>query len=155
VVYRFEELEQDPMPYQYLEAFWAFEMSDRIALPPETNYEEWQGTVRQPIDLTLMTVLNTIIQTEYAGAAYETVLIEKVAAHLLGDATPLLQWQSAVLPRLEAFFPRNNNDPWGMPVPREALDPSFELTLEIVPVLVDQYLKNVDYDSNMLIRFFK
>ncbi len=155
VIYRFKELKSDTRPYDYLEALWAFEMSKEIMLPPESNEDEWQGRILAPVDLAIVTVFNTVNQTEYEIPDLDAAFAERIAIYVLGDSEPFLKWKSAVMPRLESLFPRDGKDPWGLPVPREVLDPTVELRPEILMNLVNRFLKSLHYDSNKFIRFIE
>lgn len=157
VIYRFNELEEDATPYMYIDSFWAFEISDRIMAPPETNPKEWQGAVRMAADIALMNILNAITQSvdEDEAPVYDAAFAERLALHVLHDTKPFLKWKKAILPRLKLFFPKTERNRYGQPVPRQAFDPSIELTASMIPDLAEQFLENIDVNSNDFIQFWR
>jgi hypothetical protein len=152
VVYRFYELSSDPLPYQFLEACWAFQMDKEIQAPPPSKDVEWKGPIRGPIDLSLVTVLNTYHTTEDGVGDIEGAFGERIALHVLSDQRPFMIWRAQVLPRLERLFSRTPMDPWGAPVPREALDPTVEVTPDHAAELARRFLMALDFQANPLLR---
>jgi len=148
VVYRFSELSDDPRPLQFVEACWAAEMSEVYATPDESEDEEWEGPIRGPIDLALMTVLNTFYAFEDDNAEDDAAFAELVALHVLPDTTSFLAWRDAVLDRLRATFPRKKRKPLGDPVPREMLDPTLSFDDGQRVELVKAFLTRLPKTSN-------
>ncbi|SEJ03067.1 hypothetical protein SAMN04244572_02497 [Azotobacter beijerinckii] len=147
-----ERLETD-RPLLYIEAFWAFEMDQRIASPAETVEAEWQGRILAPMDLALMTVLNTYYTSADGNGALEAAFAECIPRHLLDDRQAFFAWRKAVLARLLAHYPRQEDDPWGAPVPREALDPARPLTPEAQEHYVADFFSRLSPGANPLIRY--
>jgi hypothetical protein len=114
-------LNGDVTAWQFIEACWAFEMCIDIALPHESRESEWQGQIRAPVDLSLMTILNTAIGFEDDNAEVDAAFAEKLALHVLVDRRPFLHWRRLVLRRLRRSYPFDDVDRLGRPVPREAL----------------------------------
>jgi hypothetical protein len=151
VIYRFNRLFTDRLPYDYLEAFWVFVMGNQEALPGQTVNREWLGPIRGPMNMALMTVLNTVFLSEDASAAYTGAVAELIALLVLNDATPFLNWRDQVLDRLMRDFPRDEDSPDGPPVPREILDPSFAFSDDMRERLISAFLRDIDYKANPLI----
>jgi hypothetical protein len=148
VVYRFAGVSVDPSPYEYLEAFWAYVMSDNLKQPPATNDGEWTGPVRAAIDMSLTTIINTIALTETATGDTEAAFAELIVLHVLPDPHPFNVWKEMAITRLTRYFPRTRKEDWGPPVPREIFDSSVDLTAEIQPALIKQFLSRVNTDKN-------
>lgn len=140
--------------YDYLEACWAFQMDKSIAAPVAPQEDEWTGIVLAPIDLAIVTVLNTYYTTEDGQGASESAFSELIPLWVLTDKTPFITWKNHVTQRLTSYFPRQDNDHWGDPVPREVLDTSITLNPELFHQQVENYLGDVDRIRNPLIRAF-
>lgn len=143
-------LETD-LPFLYLEAFWAFEMDKRIPSPPETVEADWQGRILAPIDLALMTVLNTYYTSGEGSGAYESAFSECIALHVLDEKADFQAWREAIIPQLSRYSPRREDDPWGAPVPREALIPGLVMTDEERAEHIQRFLANVIPEKNHLV----
>lgn len=151
VICRFGHVSKDPVPLQYLEACWAYIMSDGFEAPPEMEDEDWKGNVRGAINLALMTVLNTIYGIEDESPEPEAAFIDKVALHVL-NADPLyIAWREKVLQRLEKLYPRAKRNPLGSPIPREIINPEITVPLEEADTMVDAFLKKVEKESNQFL----
>jgi hypothetical protein len=148
VVYRFQKFSDDPRPLQFLESCWAVEMSEMFESPDESEDEEWEGPVRGPIDLALMTVLNTFYGTDDRNSEEDAAFAELIPLHVLPNAEDFISWRDRILPSLIASYPYNEKDILGMPVPREALDPSLPLNMDQRTKLVNDYLSNLPIDGN-------
>lgn len=155
VVYRLSRFFDDDTPYEYLEAFWVFLMGRAEALPPETDHEDWLGPVRGPVNLSLMTILNTVYLSENGPPIQNGALAAEIALFVLTEKPLFLAWQQAVLKRLLIYCPRNPNDPNGPPVPREVLDPSVEINSQNAPMLIQATLNSADYQSNPFLKDVK
>lgn len=148
VVYRFIRLSGDPRPLQFIEACWAVEMSDRYETPDEFEDAEWEGPIRGPIDLALITILNTFYASEDGNAEADAAFAELVALHVLPDPSPYVFWRSAILPRLVHTYPYRKDNPFGEPVPREALDPKLDLNAIQRKQRVEAYLAGLQTTAN-------
>lgn len=152
VVYRFNAHSDDTMPYQYLEAYWAYVMGIENVDIPVTEHEEWTGLMRGPMNLALMTVMNTVFLSEEGPPAEECGIAEQNALHVLPNKESFFTWRDAVLPRLQSLCPRDEVHPDGFPVAREVLDPNINLALDDLPSLTATFLATLDYDANPYIR---
>jgi hypothetical protein len=148
VVYRFKLLSDDPRPLQFIEACWAVEMSEEFESPDESEDEEWEGPIRGPIDLALMTILNTFYASEDGNAEEDAAFAELVALHVLPSPGSFLAWRDRILPSLAATYPFDTGDPLGKPVPREALDPTILLDDAQREELVRNYLLGLPKEGN-------
>lgn len=151
VFYRFTKLLSDRTAktvYDYLETFWVYVMGNEDAIPPETEHEEWLGPVHGPINLSLMTTLNTIYVSEHGAPIQNGAFSAQIALHVLVEQSPFLSWQDNILERLTRYCPRDEDNPEGLAVPKEILDPSVELTEQIRVRLIEAFLAKVDYAKN-------
>jgi len=148
VVYRFSKESKDPAPFQFIQACWAVEMSDDFESPDESEDEEWEGPIRGPIDLALMTILNTFYASEDDDAEEEAAFAELVALHVLPDQSAFIEWRDAVLKKLVAQYPYRKKDPMGEPVPREDLDPRLQFDKKQRAELVEAYIAGLPKKSN-------
>jgi hypothetical protein len=62
--------------------------SRRKVLPPPTASEDWEGDIRGPVNLALMTVLNTIYLSE-DGAPVQNGAFSAVIAEVVGTKDAL------------------------------------------------------------------
>lgn len=139
------------LPFLYLEAFWAFEMDKRIQSPPETVEADWQGRVLAPIDLALMTVLNTYYASGEGSGAAESALSGCIALHVLDEKADFQAWSKAVISQLSRHFPRRESDPWGAPISREALIPGVTMTDTERMESVQRFLASINQAKNPLV----
>jgi hypothetical protein len=130
VVYRLWNHLNDESALQFLEAAWAFEMDQRYQDLDESNEDEWQGQVRAPVDLALMSILNTINETETKAPVVDAAFAERIPLFVLTNASLFIGWRDRVAARLQHLYARDPDDPWGRPVPPQAMDPSVEFTQE-------------------------
>jgi hypothetical protein len=148
VVYRFKDFSDDPRPLQFIEACWAVEMSSKFESPDESEDEEWEGPIRGPIDLALMTILNTFYASEDGNAEEDAAFAAMIPPHVLPDPEVFLVWRDQVLSNLAATYPYSTQDPLGDPIPRESLD--ITITLDEVQriALVKTYLLTLPKKGN-------
>jgi hypothetical protein len=148
VVFTLSPLIEDDRPMQQLQAFWAFQMSDRYALPHELIEAEWQGPVRGPIDLSLVTVRNTVATIEDGEAYIHASFAERIPQYTLRDPAPFLTWRAHALKALTEFASATNSER-GDPIPRELMMNSPELYQRLPPgEWVDRLLASVDPTRN-------
>lgn len=154
VVFRFSNVSEDPVPYQYLEAFWAFNMSDQFKAPKESEDEDWKGSVRGPINMALMTALNVIYGFEDGTPEPEAAYSDKIACHVLNSDPLYLKWRDRLLTRLESYK-RDNKNAFGDPIPREILNTSVIIEPDQSNKLVKKFLSNIQIQTNPFLTVFK
>lgn len=148
VVYRFKNLSDDPRPMQFIEACWAAEMSNEFESPDESDEEEWEGSIRGPIDLALMTILNTFYGSEDGNAEEDAAFAAMIPPHVLPDPEIFISWRDRVLSSLAGTYPYSAKDPLGDPVPRESLDVTITLHAVKRAELVKTYLLSLPKKGN-------
>lgn len=142
---------KNDLAYLYIDAFWLFCCSGEAMSPPETDEEEWVGPYLGATNLALMTVLNTIIESEFGPAGRYGALASSLACHVTGANKAFLNWQASVLDRLASKFPRNVGDPDGKAVPREMLDPTVPLEQLDTDAAADEWARMIIASDNPLI----
>jgi hypothetical protein len=147
VVFTLLPLIEDNRPLHLLEAFWAFQMSDRYALPDEFREEEWLGQVRGPIDLSLVTVRNTVIGTEEGDSHLDASFAELIPLHILPDPEPFYAWREHALKALTQFTSATTTQR-GDPVPRELIMDSVDAQHLSSGELVNRFLDSADPAQN-------
>jgi len=151
VVYRFSRLSRDPVPYQFIEAAWVHEVDHRFDPPPESQESEWKGPIRGPIDLALMTVLNSIGSADDGKPEVDAAFAEQIAVHVLPSLDRFQQWRGSVLDRLITFFPRDSYSEEQSVAPI-VLSPQAVYDPKKNQQYVDQFLASVDFDRNPFLR---
>ena len=154
VVCRFKKHLNDQRPYQYIQACWIYEMSDEVAAPPQSKQEEWEGPVRGPVDLSLMTVLNTIYSMDDGAAWADGAFAELIPLLVVTPCELFLQWRFGVFKRLKERYPRSDGE-FGKPVPREIFDLSQALVPEQELHLVKAFLSKALAAQNPFVRIVK
>jgi hypothetical protein len=141
-------MEKDATPWQFIEACWAFEMSGRYALPPESDEDQWQGPVRAAVDLSLMTILNTAFGFEDDNAEVDAAFAESIARHVVVDKDVFDRWRKIVLDRLQVLHPLDELNHLGAPIPREVVDIASTSDAEQYMPMVEKFLAELRTDSN-------
>lgn len=160
LVYRFAKLCDDPAPWNYLEAAWAMMVDAHyVAYGGSTGwqvyaYKGWDGPVRRPIrnSLNYLEIAFQQLASEYhADPATFAAMISALAGYVMTGPAPYDQWCEQVLSRLEALYPRDPKDPLGDVVPRQAVDPDYDFSIEQTEALVRQFLASLDRQSNIFL----
>lgn len=154
VVWRFKEKTDDQAPYQYIEACWIYILTDIYKAPPVLKDRDWKGSVRGAINLSLMIVLNAIYNIEDECPEAEAAYVDAAALYILGNDPLYIEWRNKVLTRLNDFYPRQDNNPMGNPIPREILDVNTKFNYEESSILVNNFLSSLDISSNPFIRLY-
>jgi len=156
-IYRLSNHFNDPVPHNYIEAFWVFLMGVDDALPPETENDDWEGNIRGPINMALMTTLNTIYLAGDGPPIQNGALSAQITYHVLGENSEFIEWQKEVLERFVKYCLRDEDNPHGDFVPREILDPSIALDeLESKKSqFIQDFLNKVDYPDNPFLKHVK
>jgi hypothetical protein len=151
VVFRFGKLSDDSLPLEYLEASWAGLVDWDLAYVWEPDRDHAAGPVAGPLDMAVRTLTNTHTALELAEGEQDAGLLAKLALHVIPDPAAYLAWQKEALARLAALYPFDPGDPYGPPVPRQALDPGVPLA-DVAPdkagPLLNAFINSLDFDRN-------
>jgi hypothetical protein len=154
VVARLSRSLRETVVHEYLDAFWYYLLGGSDIPPPATNDEDWEGAVLGPINLALMTVLNTIYLSEDGPPVQNGALAAQIAMHVMPipmrDA--FTAWQAAALQRLPSVCHREPEAPDGDCVPRVVLDPRVELGTIHAPAAVKHELAQIAISGNRFLR---
>jgi hypothetical protein len=161
ICFRFQPIDSDPRPLQYLEAGWAAVVDRTYCDFTVTDDDEWRGPVRGPLAMAI-TIANDAI-----FGAVEDPLVATKACWMYNLATAVLPpgpafgaWFEPVVSRLEKFHSAAvdvdtgeedlfaTTDWEGSPVPREAFDPEFDYQPANAPALLDAFLRRLEPDQN-------
>jgi hypothetical protein len=156
ICHRLSALSEDRDPGLYLEAAWAAVVHPYYCDYIETNDDEWRGPIRGPLNM-VITIINDGIHCgdENPVKAAHACWMYNLARHVLPRTEEFEKWFEACVGRLEECHPKVESDdiweegpPFGIPVPREALDPSLSYAPEDAPELLDRFLRTLDPAQN-------
>ena len=159
IVWRFHCLSDDPVAFQIAETAWwgnirAAYIEECIELDP-TDY---CGPVQNPLGCAISYLAFLFDGTLSLRVAL--MYLSSLAMHVLPDTQPFENWLKTVTDRLLTFYLAPEDDPFedifndheeerrGPLVAREVLDPSFDYHPDQAPMLLDQFLCNVDHAKN-------
>lgn len=157
IYHRFSILTDDPDPKYYLEAAWAAIVYPGYCKYIETIDDEWRGPIRGPLNM-MISILNDGIHCRDTDPheATRACWMYNLAKHVLPHFEEFERWFDVCTIRFEAHHPwREDEDdiweegpPFGLPVPREALDPSLSYDPENAPELIDRFLGSLNPGQN-------
>jgi hypothetical protein len=167
IVYRFAQLQDDPNPWNYLEAAWAMIIHSKYCGEgsavgwQEYSTEGWEGPIKGPIRRSLALLESEIQELAWHGknnlAEYSAYIasiaanISTLAVHVMTDPSSYKRWCEQVLERFESLYPLNPEDPLGDVVPRKAVDPEFDFDVAQTEALTNEFLASLDYHSNIFL----
>jgi hypothetical protein len=151
IVYRFLPLLDNPIASDYLEANWAQVVNWRYADDWDVwaEEDEWVGPVKRPISEALVRIMIAIQQAIEGGdLAWRAAHVTKIAEYVLPRAQEFTSWRDQVVDRLESLYAGKLLAIGGNVVPREAFDVRSDFDPVETEVLVNQYLRGLDYHTN-------
>ena len=161
-VFRFENLSNDMLPLQYLEAAWAANIDLAYAEYMETQDDGWRGPVRGPLNIAIAIVIDVLFYgDESANPAENPAWMSNLVEHVLADPIQFRNWREICIQRLKKLYPApkeddndlfEDEDTGGVFVPREVFDPEFDFEIEKAEELLKKFLSSLDYISNPFLR---
>lgn len=149
VLHRFGKMSDDPRPLDYLEATWAALIDWRYFHFWEPSGPKWSGPIGGPISLAILFAGEVVDRAAKGEApARASSALFALASHVLFDVSPLNNWRVRILSRLEKFYPKTEDDPFGDAIPREAFDSDFDFQPLMSEHLINQFLSNLDHTDN-------
>ena len=157
IVWRFESLSPDPIPYLYLEAAWATQVHNAYARYTEFEDDDWRGIVRGPLRIALDILIDLIWGLEDTVVGENVSWMNNLVELVLTDSAPYHEWREQCITRLEKHSPVppenidvvfNDEIELGEWVPREL----FDLSCPFDPAKTQEYIKRfvqiLDYTKN-------
>ena len=162
ILARFEGMDADREPADFLQAAWAANVDLRYADEIVIVDDEWRGPVRGPISMAL-TFVSDALFAEEAGpnSALNPAWAARFARHVLPHRDGFDAWFAACLARLESGFPAPADEDldWfdddanrGTVVPIEVFDPEFVWHPELAAELIDRFLGTLAPQRNPFLR---
>jgi hypothetical protein len=133
VIYRFSDKADIGLLLKYIEASLPclFAFSDRV--PNELNQDEWIGPVRGPLQFSVFLVADTWYSGEFDVPAEQGARSEQLVFYTIPEEcrerNSFLMWREIVLSRLEKYFSRDPDNPDGLGVAIDVMDPGVEIDL--------------------------
>jgi len=165
VIWRYHRLSDDLRPFQIAEAAWCGNIKSAYIVAYELDHDEFCPVSGILFDamVSIGTVLNYTAEDPREWRN-ELAYLVAMAMHVLPDTKPFENWLETITDRLLILYPAPIDDPYedifndheeerrGPIVAREALDPSFDYHPEQAPMLLEQFLRGVDYTKNPFLR---
>lgn len=149
VTYRCSYDDNYRLPFEYIEAFWVYLGGVETAIPEEvTDDDRWEGPLDGPVNLVLGKFYTTNHTFDFGGSPLEAAFSAQVVLHVLDDPKPFLRWQTAVLDRLNRFYPSETSTDGFTTIPQQILNPDFDYRIELANSLIKGRLLNIDFASN-------
>jgi len=160
---RYDALTTETFPSEYLEAAWAANVDLAYAEYIETDDEEWRGPILGPLNIGLKIVVESLfLADQIANPALHPCWAYKLACLVLPETTAFKAWHNDVVSRLEEYYralpedaqPLFSADGYVMdpPVARETFNPDVPFNPESAAVLIDRYLRALNYEENRFLR---
>jgi hypothetical protein len=123
----------------------------RTGLAPKRR--EWQGPVRGPVYSTFELLADVVWRARKPSYSAEaSSCLSALAAHVVPDSKPFLEWRKQIIRRLSSVYPFEARNRVGAAVPREALDPDFDFEPNLTEPLLARFLQSLDYKQNPFLR---
>ncbi len=162
VMYRFNAVYSDYLPFDYIEGFWAMNVDWRYCKQFKPIDAEWAGPILGPMELAILIANDAFINaTENDSTAINPSWMSNLAVYILPDSAAFLAWQKKVIARIEKYYLAEEEDEddlfleqdhLGPPVPRELFDPEYEFNPEMTAQLINKFLISLDYTVNPFLR---
>lgn len=164
---RFNALEPDRAPLQFLEAAWAGIIHPGYCEYTETTDDEWRGVIRAPLAVMIAIANDALFcLRDDPDVATRVCWMRNLALHVLPADNAFDAWFEGCVRRLlpvhakslESESEAMKVDPFdevsgqGKPVPREALDLTRAYDPAAAPNLLDAYLSSLVVEANPFLR---
>jgi hypothetical protein len=155
VVWRLSKHLPDSASFQLLEAAWAGTIEWRYL--KSFDVPDWLGELPPPIGGPLDTAFWLLREAFVAAREGEpfrhfSAALSELVLRIVAKSESYKEWRRFVIHRLTEMYPRTQENRLGTPVPREALDPSYEYKPELANALLVPFLKALDYTQNPYLR---
>lgn len=148
---RLSLLDHDATTRNYLEAAWAAVVHPAYCPYIETIDDEWRGPVRGPLNMTISIVNDGIhCRDTDSEEATRACWMYNLTRHVLQRKDEFEHWFQGCVTRLEQYHPFIESEdiweegpPFGLPVPRQAVDLTRPYMPAEIPALLDLYLSGL------------
>ncbi len=141
----------DRIPFQVIEAAWAatIDWSYLKSFDVPEWAEELPAPIGGPLDQTFWLLQSAFVSARRIEPFWQSAAsLSELALRVLIRPEIFKEWRRSVIDRLTRLHPKQKENRLGTPVPREALDPSYDYRPEVAPELLDKFLKSLDYAQN-------
>ena len=162
ILARYESMDNDPEPGQFLEAAWAANIDIEYAGEIDIVDSEWTGPIRGPVSMALTFVLDAIFAEESSpNSAFNPAWAACFARHVLPDVSAFNSWFDFCLTRLEPLYPApaeedldwfDEKNNLGELVPLEVFEPGSAFDSTTAPALINRFLSRLDPELNPFLR---
>ena len=162
IILRFDGMDADPEPLQFIEAAWAANIDLRYTEEIDIVDDEWRGPVRGPISMALTFVLDALFAEEAGpNASLNAAWAATFARHVLPARAVFDAWFDTCLARLEPLFPTlpeedldwfDDSLNWGNLVPRELFDTDGPFDPAMTRSRIAHFLAGLDFNANPFLR---
>lgn len=157
VVWRLSKHINDPVAFQVIQATWAgiidWRYLEWLNLPPQDWEEELPWPIGGPLAMAFSLLGEIVSQISHGQPdTGEAASILELPLYVLNDPEPYKEWRRFAIRRLTEVHPIKHADLFGVPVPREALDPSCDYKSELAGQLLSAYLQGLDHTKNPYLR---
>jgi hypothetical protein len=148
VLARYSEHKKSQEARRYLDACWAYSITNNFVLPEELDDEFWEGRVLGPICLSLTTVINTFYGMDEDNAEIDSAFAEKIALHILPETDSFIRWRKAIFNRMREFFSIRSDELIGSVLPRDFLNPSIPFQVSKLSQMIESTYKELQIVGN-------
>ncbi|MEZ2354716.1 hypothetical protein [Caballeronia sp. RCC_10] len=149
IVYRYQRLSNDPVPYDELEAMWAAVIDTRYMRPWEPDRDLWSGPVRGPLLFAMLYAQQAVrdLATQ-SGPGMAVLYLSGLAEIVLPDYDAFVAWRDETLDHLRKLYPFDPHDTPGDVVPWQALEAPHLFDPRTTEPSVQSFLATLDPERN-------
>jgi len=148
VLYRLKNHSDASLPWEYVDAQWAGLFIWKLRYLWDPGHKDKDGPVRGAIDMAMRDLTNCSRALKLAEGQVDAAMIARLAEYVMSDPSVFLKWRDRALERLSQIYPLDNDEPFGQPMPREALDDAVVMTAESGVGLAEAYVRSLDFSKN-------
>jgi hypothetical protein len=157
IVWRFEKLSNDIVPYQCIEAAGAAGVHRAYPRYVEFSDDDWRGMIRGPLRMALEILYDLIWGIDDTIPGENVAWMSNLVELVLTNSTPFQEWREQCIQRLEQHYPvpEKNKDaifsdeidigPW---VPRELFDTTRSFDPSQARNYIERFVQTLDYTKN-------
>jgi hypothetical protein len=158
VAWRLKDHCDNRVLFEKIDAMWAAVIDWHYMHLPDVpertlSSKDWQGPECGPVYVAF-DLLDEVFDSVSRGMASSPYVgcLAQLVVHIAGKPKPFKDWYDQVLKRFVKLYPATKKDMVGPPVPREALDPSFDFKPSMAPEVLAKFLSSLDPKKNPFLR---